>query len=398
MSDNNNQEPENTPDTSNTAEPENTETQSKEVTSALKAFERAAAQSGTNTLTMAVEGLRYVRARLALSDKTQLSACVRVLTSRWQEHSDRVISDRATSDLIRLGATWELFSESSLPEKKRKIGAVPLRVVREFAPILREGERAEFSLPDRGAGSYVSLFADAFTKKLTGDEVASAVKTLRVELAREALQEAREALQQNPGEKAEEALRLAETEALKAGLALERQQAKNNPPAALASAAPPDSNTSNPPSNTPDSNTPNTSNPGNTSNPPSNPDTSNSNTPDTSNSNTSNSNTPDKPVDRFTGESWLESAIKASKSATPKDLGEALKAQILANENPGEALADLLGALLSEAKNVPDALAIVSSATHGLASGKTIPEDIRKRLRSISDDCEKSLSALTKAA
>ena len=101
---------------------------------ALTQWTNCAKRAGTVQLVQGLAGLRYCRAKLAVSDTVQLSACYATLVARWQEHSDRVVTAPAVVDLVRLAGAWEQLA----PHGKDKdgntvtlaVGTVPLGVIR----------------------------------------------------------------------------------------------------------------------------------------------------------------------------------------------------------------------------------------------------------------------------
>jgi hypothetical protein len=201
----------------------------------LRAFARQCKSAATAALEMGRLGAEYVTARMSLSEKVQRDACIRVLASKWQEHSDDTVTPARVNALIRTAAAWALFNAAT----GHKPGKVALRVVREFAPLCErdaeqraEAWRITAALEERAR----ALWAEATSKGLNGEEAAAAVAELLAAHDRERAAEAARVAAAEPDDpaarqQADDAAAQAESSTAKAAAkrGRVRPQAEDNP-------------------------------------------------------------------------------------------------------------------------------------------------------------------------
>src|SRR5262249_46991770 len=153
--------------------------------------------AATAALEMGRLGAEYVTARMALSEKVQRDACIRVLASKWQEHADEAVTPARVNALLRTPAARALVHAPPAyqPGKAARRGA------REFAPLCeRDAEqRAEaWRITPALEGRARALWAEATAKGLNGEEAAAAVAELLAARDREQAAQAAQAAAAQP--------------------------------------------------------------------------------------------------------------------------------------------------------------------------------------------------------
>jgi hypothetical protein len=215
--------PETTPETGAPPAPESGQGQEEQATpnggpdpdAILRQFDRMLADAANATLELGKLASAYLSARLLASEACKRDAAVAVLVSRWQEHSDTVVSPARIQHLVRQWHAWCLFRTGKQTACKGKNG-VPLRVIREFAPLVERDEdsRAEsWHVVPGVAEKARALWTEVTSKHLTGAEAGAAVASLLADHKRAEAEHAVQRAEQEGTPEAKRAADKAEAEA-----------------------------------------------------------------------------------------------------------------------------------------------------------------------------------------